>query len=552
MSTKPARVITSPAPLVAVGILGALLAFAAPVALILLAGCSSPSKSPPATDAAMTPDASVPATELTTRAAAAICHALMKCCEPDLAEYFAPYRDNELLREFRSRLPPDASFADEAECRAVLAPMLDIVPLGDWARAADAGLVEYDAVAAGACLAALDAAACGEPARGALWDSTCFGFAAPSGGDEQRRFVRRTRRAGDTCRPVRDGIGAAFYGTCDPTQAFCCYADGEHTGCQYPFDAEGSARPGTCAATAAVGAACSVSPPLQLCATGASCDNDTLRCTAAGTAMLHAGDTCIDASYQLLGDCQDSYCDVLGSKRCEPLRADGQTCTSGDECASGRCASVCAPNTVCTNEPLPPTDAGVDAAPSDAAPSDATPSDAALPDAPPAATGETCGAARSLVTSSVTSPVTGYTSRVAGGFGTTDDYNPLMASNLPPHCAFAYDARGLDVVFSVTLAPGDRLKLRAELADGKQAGIYLLDTCPGGSWPDFDQSGACGSNEYAAGFCGPVGCDPAQLDILYPTMLNGQPTTSATFWVVVDQVAGSTSTGFTLDWKLVH
>lgn len=114
------------------------------------------------------------------------------------------------------------------------------------------------------------------------------------------------------------------------------------------------------------------------------------------------------------------------------------------------------------------------------------------------------------------------------------------------------DSKGNEVVYEVTLAPGDRLRLRAELADGKQAAVYLLSSCPAGAWPDFDTSGACGSNEYAAGFCGPIGCDPATLDVRYPTMLGGQPTTSATFWVVIDEVGAASSSGFTLDWQLVH
>ncbi len=165
---------------------------------------------------------------------------------------------------------------------------------------------------------------------------------------------------------------------------------------------------------------------------------------------------------------------------------------------------------------------------------------------------ETCASAPGLTSGSVASPLAGFASRVTGTLGATNDYNPWTTAALPPSCSVVYDARGKDIVHAITLQPGDRLKLRGELAGGKQVAIYLLDTCPGGSWPDFDGSGACGSNEYAAGFCGPLGCDPAALTITYPATLGGQATQPATFWVVVDEVGGDAATSFTLDWQLTH
>jgi len=416
--------------------------------------------------------------------------------------------------------------------------MLDLPPFRDAGRAANAGSVAYDAAAFATCITALDNAACGEPARKALWDSECLGFAAPGGGDEQRSMFRRTGGVGAACGPIRDGIGAAFYGTCDPEVAYCCYTDPARPGCQFPFEASGAPRAGQCAAIAAVGAECSETAPIRLCATGNSCDAETATCVAPAQATLAVGAACIDNSFNLLGECQDSYCDVFGSKRCEPLRTDRTACTTGDECRSGQCETVCVPLDLCTNQPpAPPVDAGV--------PTDMSTGDAA-------GTGEACATAASLVSASATSPLASYTSRITSAFGATNDYNPLMASGLPPACAFAYDARGREVVYAVTLAPGDRLRLRAELADGKQAAIYLLDACAPVSWPDFDLSGACGSNEFNAGFCGPVGCDPTTLDIRYPVTVNGQATTTATFWVVVDQVGAEDSTGFVLDWQLQH
>lgn len=503
-----------------------------------LAACSSSSSSPPdSVPDAAAPDGQASVAEISSRAAAAICGALFRCCDDDLVTYFGPYRENDRLAAFKDQLPPAAAL-DEAGCRAVLAPMLDIAPFGDWVHAANAGTVVYDPAAFEACITALDHATCGESARKALWDSECLGYAAPAGGAEQRSMFHRTGGVGAACSPIRDGIGSVFYGTCDPKLAYCCYSDPARPGCQFPFDGGGAVRPGQCAAVAAIGAQCTTSAPIQLCATGNDCDDDTGTCVAPLQGNLAIGATCVGNSYNLLGVCQDSFCDLFGSKRCEPLRNDGTTCTTGDECRSGSCQTVCTPLQLCTNQPTPaPTDAGV--------PADVSTGDAA-------AAAESCTTAASLVTASVTSPLAGYTSRITSGFGTTNDYNPLMSSGLPPACAFAYDARGRERVYAVTLVPGDRLRLRAELPDGKQAAIYLLDTCAPVSWPDFDLSGACGSNEFNAGFCGPVGCDATTLDIRYPLTLNGQATTTATFWVVVDQVGADDSTGFVLDWQLQH
>ncbi len=270
----------------------------------------------------------------------------------------------------------------------------------------------------------------------------------------------------------------------------------------------------------------------------------TLTCVAPVVADLSVGAACISSSFQSLGTCRHSYCDVLGTGKCEAFRADGAACTSGEQCMSERCSTVCVANQVCTGAHpgggdttmpdggVPPLDAAPDAAPDAAATSN-----------------EACSLAPTLASVSTSSPVAGFTSRLVGTFGSTNDYNPLDSSGLPPACAFAYDARGRDVVYAITLSPGQRLKARLELAGGKQAALYLLDTCPGGSWPDFDASGACGSNEYAVGFCNVVGCDPANLTVTYPTMLGGQPTQPATFWLVIDEVAGDTATGFTLDWQ---
>ncbi|HSN30092.1 MAG TPA: hypothetical protein VLT45_27585, partial [Kofleriaceae bacterium] len=331
--------------------------------LVVLACCSKASPRLPDGGQPATGDApaSPPGDHLVERAATSICGALFRCCTTDLEAYFAPYRANDLLKAYRDRLPPAATL-DETSCRQVVAEMLDIVPLGDWARAAAAGTVELDQPALQRCISALDHAACGEPARAALWDSTCFGFAAPAGGTEQRAFVHRTRHAGDTCAPIRDGVGATFYGTCDPTTSFCCYSQPGATGCQFPFDSASTPRTGTCQAVAATGASCSTAAPLSLCATGQDCDADSATCTAPSTTPLAIGQMCIDSHYQELGLCQGSWCDVLGSGKCMAFRDDGAACTSADECRSQHCDHTCLPDTRCDGA-MPPGDAGVADAP---------------------------------------------------------------------------------------------------------------------------------------------------------------------------------------------
>jgi len=299
-------------------------------------------------DAAGTEDGEVG--RVTERAAAAICDALYRCCNAgDREDYFAAYRANELLAELRDQLPPDAELSEQ-ECPGLVRQMLDITPFGDWVAQAQAGRVSFDPVAFANCVSTLAATSCGAEVREALHDSTCFGFAPPGGGSEQRSFFERTGAAGATCAPIRDGVGAGFFGTCDPTSHFCCYQneDDPGIGCTYPFQGDGTAREGTCTAASGVGQACSATPPIQLCFTGLSCDADTLTCAASSDTALAVGDTCVDEGWNLLGTCVDSWCDLFGSSECEPLEDNGASCSADYECAAGACLDLhCAESTMC-------------------------------------------------------------------------------------------------------------------------------------------------------------------------------------------------------------
>jgi hypothetical protein len=490
-----------------------------------------------------------------TDAAEAICGALFRCCDgADQELYFAAFRQSELLEPWHDRLPPAAAL-DEPGCREVVAEMFAVTPFGDWVAASERGDVEFDGAAFGDCIAALDGAACGDDARAALFDSGCFGFAPPAGGDEQRRIFHRSARPGAACRPLRDGVGAAFFGTCDPDEAFCCYADPANPGrgCSYPFTGEGMPRGGTCKPAAAPGDACSVTPPLVICQTGSSCDSESLRCVEDSSTPLAVGDTCVDDNFNLLGDCQDSYCDFLGSSSCEPLRADGADCSAGYECQSGACnGGSCGVNTTCDGTDGGGPDAGPTGPDAGVPDPDAAP---AMPDAGMStADGESCTTAYGLLAAATASSVAGYDYSVTGTFGATNDYNPYNGASpqLPPACSYVYDADGNELVYEIELEPGDDLVLRYDVQPNSVAGgIYLLDECGATvSWPDYDGSGACGSNEYRSqGYCGALGCDPIEWTFSYPEELDGNPTSTRTFWLVVDHLAGS-PTGFELDFRI--
>jgi hypothetical protein len=482
-------------------------------------------------------------------AAEAICGALFRCCDQaDLVDYFAPYRASERLAAFADRLPPTATL-DEPACRAVLPEMLVIAPFGDWLHEVEAGRVGFDDAAFQACVGELAAAACGAPLRAALHDGTCLGFAAPAGGSEQRRMFTRTALPGTACGPIRDGVGAAFYGTCDPTQAFCCYADAAHTqaGCTFPFDGDGVARAGVCAAAGGPGASCSPAPPLALCRTGADCDDATGLCVDAGAAPLALGATCATDGFQLLGECVDGWCDLLGSRTCEARRPDGHACDFAEACEGGACLDgVCATAAGCSGAVPGDPDAGP-GAPPDAAPPG--------PDAG-AATGETCASAIALAAASAPAGTPGYDHVVTGAFGATNDYNPYDGAQpaLPPSCSIVYDAPGAEVVYRLVLDPGDSLELRYTVTPSTiPAAVYLLDQCaPVVDWPDYDHSGMCGNNEYAAqGFCGAIGCDPLVWSFTHPETLDGVPTAPQTFYLVLDHQGAAPPSSYQLEWRVL-
>jgi len=292
-----------------------------------------------ASDAAASEGGVIAVDSLASEIASSVCGALFRCCASatDLETYFAPYVASSRLDGLRSRFPPNVSAAmfTESACRAVLTDAFAITPWGDWISAARAGRVQYDGAQAAACREALASASCGRPVWNALTDPRCFGF-VPGTGDVTRSFFRRTATSGAACSFVRDGVGGLFFGTCDPTQAFCCYDNGGR--CTVAPSAMLPGAMGTCRAASAVGEQCTIAPSLRVCRTGLEC-NGSGCCEAPRTAALTTGATCWNVADGLLGTCPATdFCDLFGSNRCTTLRANGASCAGGDACQSGFCS----------------------------------------------------------------------------------------------------------------------------------------------------------------------------------------------------------------------
>jgi len=170
----------------------------------------------------------------------------------------------------------------------------------------------------------------------------------------------------------------------------------------------------------------------------------------------------------------------------------------------------------------------------------------------PAGQGETCEDALSLQDDSLAmeDPEGPYTHRIDGQFGISNDYNPLEASGLAPGCSIVYDALGNDVVYSVDVEPGDVFSFRLTMPAGSAGGLYFLDSCENGTWPDNDLSGACGRAEYRShGNCDFNDCSPLEWQFEWPTAVDGQPTEPTTLFLVVDEVQTNQAQDFQLEWS---
>ena len=168
--------------------------------------------------------------------------------------------------------------------------------------------------------------------------------------------------------------------------------------------------------------------------------------------------------------------------------------------------------------------------------------------------GETCSEAIDLASAS-TALEAGATwpYRLEGSFGLKNDYNPLSSSGMQPGCSTVYDATGLDSVVKVDLAPGETISMELLVTpDSLRGGLYMLDSCPDATWPDYDESGACGDNEYVVHpFC-ITGCGSLAFQFTHPTALDGEPTSPQTYWIVIDTIETDDAESWELKWRITE
>ncbi|MEE2788538.1 MAG: CpcT/CpeT family chromophore lyase [Myxococcota bacterium] len=169
--------------------------------------------------------------------------------------------------------------------------------------------------------------------------------------------------------------------------------------------------------------------------------------------------------------------------------------------------------------------------------------------------GETCVDAIALEDASepLDPMVSSYTHRIVSTFGATDDYNPQQDSGLAPGCSIVYSASGHEVVFQMTLQPGQSLDMRLTMSRRQSpGGLYMLNGCDPVTVPDFDGNGLCGDDIYqAVGHCG-AGCGPLAWNFTWPALASdGLPNDVQNFFLVVDEVGAAQAGHFTLDWRLI-
>ena len=274
------------------------------------------------------------------------CGALYRCCnENDKIQFWNPLATHPALEEeFASRLPPRNVISAE-ECPVILKEIYEIRPFGPWIEASKTSDVMYNEDQAIECIAELRAAQCGEELTEKLFDGTCFGFSPPYGGENQRKVFTRVKKDGEICRPIADGVGGQFYGTCDPSESFCCVPNPQNNGeCMISSVGEG-----VCRKASQVGESCGIVPQLQLCVSGLECDSAASECVAPSYSPLSLGTACYDQdNFTLLGSCVDSFCDIFGTNNCEIMKEVGESCTGAEQCVSNQCeAGVCAEYSFC-------------------------------------------------------------------------------------------------------------------------------------------------------------------------------------------------------------
>jgi CpeT protein len=286
-------------------------------------------------------------------AAETICGALFRCCnETDKADYFAGFLNSQRLIDagLEPKLPPQVPLTVES-CPALIAEAFDVQPFGPWVRSVNAGLASYDQTETEACLEALNTSECGSDLTAAIFDGACFGLSPRSTADGGRRMFQRSSQADETCEALTDGVGGAYYGTCDPQTSWCCRPkEDDSEGCGLTFGA-----PGVCVPAGQEGDPCGIFPEIAICASGLECGFDSGTCERVEMRPMVLGETCY-VDYTLIGSCTNGYCDIFDSQTCKPKISNGDSCAYAYECESSYCNDerVCSVSTYCT-EPGPST-----------------------------------------------------------------------------------------------------------------------------------------------------------------------------------------------------
>ena len=283
----------------------------------------------------------VPIETLLQRIAISTCGAINRCCnDGEIDLFWSSISNHPRFEEINATLPPQTPY-DPDNCEETVERAYDVAPFGDWIDAVDRGLASYDANAATTCLNALDAAACGQDLINTLYDGTCFAFQPPV--SRNRNAFDRLGNIGDQCLSIADGAAGTFYGTCDPTNAWCATEVDD----QKRITAAGAL--GTCVAAAQINEPCGLFPSATICARGSSCSVDGIceDTERVGTAML--GEPCFNTmTFTTLATCEVSYCDMTGTGHCEALKVNDDACIASYECLSGNCIeAVCSARSYC-------------------------------------------------------------------------------------------------------------------------------------------------------------------------------------------------------------
>jgi len=266
--------------------------------------------------------------------------------EPEL--FFGALGNDERLGQIADLLPPNAPF-DADTCPTTLTSAYRTLPFGPYIEAVRRGLINFDQDAAETCLEELESVGCGSDFSEVFFSGRCFGFSPPIGVD--RVVFQRMGQVGEPCTGIPDGYAGGFYGTCDTNVSWCATVSESGGKNVTPLG-----QMGTCVPTATEGQPCGFMVvggfTVEVCTRGLECtfDPETSRdsCQQVSRPAIEVGQPCYENG--LLGYCDDGWCDMFGSRMCEPHLAAGESCevTAQEACRTGVCKdNICSDRLFC-------------------------------------------------------------------------------------------------------------------------------------------------------------------------------------------------------------